>query len=92
MTELELNVAPLIIVPVRDEEDRQFTWGEINQYGEYDIATIKDDDLIQLTAEHMDMTVEDLTHLVYGEGHQGRLKVATPETGNKVISPETRLG
>lgn len=93
MTELQnAQVVPLVRVAVYGEEDFQVSWGELDEYNRFDPATISDDEMISLVAEHMDTTPQGLNELVYGNNDGGNLKVSRPETGNIVIRPETRLG
>lgn len=89
--ELEVVAAPLVRVAIANEDDYVVPFSDVDEYGNYDPATINDNDMIQITAQHMDLTVEELAERVYG-GRAGNLKVSRPETGNIVIRPETRLG
>lgn len=94
MTE-ELNVqvsAPIIRVALYGEEDRELNWVDLDEHDEHNPATISDNDLIQLVANYLDMTVDELTETSFAPGSTGKLVASRVETGNITIRPETVLG
>lgn len=90
---MEVQVsAPIIRVALHGEEDCELNWVDLDEHDEHNPATISDNDLVQLTANFMDMTEDELTVAVYGREDGGKLRVSRAETGNVTIRPETVLG
>lgn len=91
LTEQNVMVGPQVRVAIYGEEDWQFAFSELDEYGEHDPASISDEAMIQLVANYRDITIEELHSAVLGD-NQGTLVVSRPTTGNITIRPETKLG
>lgn len=95
MTEeqIEIRVDPQVRVTINDDEDWVRNFSEISENTTHEPGSVSDEDVIMMVAHFMDITRAELVERVYGAGgHQGKLIVDRPETGNITIRPETRLG
>jgi hypothetical protein len=91
--QVEIRVDPEIRVTIYGEEDWARPFSEVAQDTTHEPASISDEDMKEMVARFMDISLDELTERVYGQGNRaGKLVVDRPETGNITIRPETRLG
>jgi hypothetical protein len=81
MTDIQVQVGPLVQIVFAQGEEQTFSFGDL-AFDTDDPATISDADLIERVARHLDREVSEFSDLM----------VSRPRTGNILISPKPTFG